>query len=248
MVLGTGFGGRRRDPAMWKRYRGGTAGRLWIDPEGSGTFVRFIPELDGQLAAPMWVGGRVAFLSDHEGVGNMYSALPDGSDLRRHTDHSDYYARHASSDGERVVYAAAGELWLLDDLAADSQPRRLELRTGGPRAARIPAPVPAGKHLGEVAVDHTGHASAVKVRGGVQWVTHADGPVRALAADPGVRARLPRLLGKEVVWVSDARGEEGLVVAARDGAVARILAVGRLGRVMDLAAAPNGSRLAVARA
>jgi tricorn protease len=209
-------------------------------------FVRFMPELDGQLAAPMWVGGRVAFLSDHEGVGNVYSALPDGSDLRRHTDHSDYYARHASSDGERVVYAAAGELWLLDDLAADSQPRRLEVRTGGPRAARIPAPVPAGEHLGEVAVDHTGQASAVEVRGSVQWVTHADGPVRALAADPGVRARLPRLLGEEVVWVSDAQGEEGLVVAARDGAGARILAVGRLGRVMDLAAAPDGSRLAVA--
>jgi tricorn protease len=246
VVLGTGFGGRRRDPAMWKRYRGGTAGRLWIDPEGSGMFVRFMPELDGQLAAPMWVGGRVAFLSDHEGVGNVYSALRDGSDLRRHTDHSDYYARHASSDGERVVYATAGELWLLDDLAADSQPRRLEVRTGGPRAARIPAPVPAGEHLGEVAVDHTGQASAVEVRGSVQWVTHADGPVRALAADPGVRARLPRLLGEEVVWVSDAQGEEGLVVAARDGAGARILAVGRLGRVMDLAAAPDGSRLAVA--
>ena len=77
-------------------------------------------------------------------------------------------------------------------------------------------------------------------------MTHADGPVRALAADPGVRARLPRLLGEEVVWVSDAQGEEGLVVAARDGAGARILAVGRLGRVMDLAAAPDGSRLAVA--
>lgn len=46
--------------------------------------------------------------------------------------------------------------------------------------------------------------------------------------------------------VSDAQGEKGLVVAARDGAGARILAVGRLGRVMDLAAAPDGSRLAVA--
>ena len=173
---GTGFGGRRRDHAMWKRYRGGTAGRLWIDTDGSGSFVRLLPELDGQLTVPMWAGGRVAFLSDHEGVGNVYSVLPDGADLRRHTDHDDYYARHATTDGERVVYAVAGELWLLDDLAADSQPRRLELRTGGPRAALVSAPVPAGKHLGDVAVDRTGRASAVEVRGSVQWMTHADGP------------------------------------------------------------------------
>jgi tricorn protease len=246
VVLGTGFGGRRRDPAMWKRYRGGTAGRLWIDSEGSGTFARLLPELDGQLTAPMWVGTRVAFLSDHEGVGNVYSVLPDGSDLRRHTDHDDYYARHATTDGQRVVYATAGELWLLDYLAATSQPRRLELRTGGPRTARTSAPVPVGKHLGEVAVDDTGRASAVEVRGTVQWVTHADGPVRALAAGSGVRARLPQLLSEDVVWVSDADGEDALVVSARDGSGERTLAAARLGRVMSLAAAPDGSRLAVA--
>ncbi len=243
VVLGTGFGGRRRDHAMWKRYRGGTAGRLWIDTDGSGSFVRLLPELDGQLTVPMWAGGRVAFLSDHEGVGNVYSVLPDGADLRRHTDHDDYYARHATTDGERVVYAVAGELWLLDDLAADSQPRRLELRTGGPRAALVSAPVPAGKHLGDVAVDRTGRASAVEVRGSVQWMTHADGPVRTLAAGSGVRARL---LGEDVVWVSDAEGADALVVSTRDGASERVLAAGRLERVMDLAAAPDGSRLAVA--
>lgn len=246
VVLGTGFGGRRRDYAMWKRYRGGTAGRLWIDRYGSGIFVRLLPELNGQLTTPMWVGGRVAFLSDHEGVGNVYSVLPDGSELRRHTDHDDYYARHATTDGERVVYAAAGELWLLDDLAADSQPRRLELRTGGPRAARTPVPVPTGKHLGEVTVDRTGRASAIEVRGSVQWVTHAEGPVRALSTGSGVRAQLPRLLGEDVAWVSDAEGEDALVVSARDGSTQRTLAAGRLGRVVDLAAAPDGGQLAVA--
>ena len=65
----------------------------------------------------MLVGGRLAFLSDHEGTGNLYSCALDGSDLRRHTDHDGYYARNASTDGQRIVYHCAGDIWLLDGLA-----------------------------------------------------------------------------------------------------------------------------------
>lgn len=92
-----------REPAAWKRYRGGTSGKLWIDTDGSGEFARLVPELDGNLCDPMWVAGRIAFLSDHEGHGNLYSVLPDGSNLRRHTDFEGFYVRHASTDGTRIV-------------------------------------------------------------------------------------------------------------------------------------------------
>ncbi|KAA2255644.1 peptidase S41 [Solihabitans fulvus] len=249
VVTATAYG---IDPAWWKRYRGGTAGKLWVDTEGAGEFRRILPELTASLTAPMWVGGRIAFLSDHDGVGSVYSVLPDGTDLRRHTDQP-FYARVASTDGSRVVYQHAGDLWLLDGLdTADAAPRRLDLRLGGPRATRQPHPVSASANLDDVAPDHTGRASAVCVRGTVHWLTHRDGPARALAARPGVRARLPLVLREsgQVGWVTDADGEDALEFAPVNGielgGVPRRLAVGQLGRVLEVRASPDGRRVAVA--
>ncbi|WP_329223824.1 PDZ domain-containing protein [Streptomyces sp. NBC_01485] len=242
-----------REAAHWKRYRGGTAGKLWIDREGQGEFVRLHEELDGNIEYPVWAGDRIAFLSDHEGTGALYSSLADGSDLRRHTPLEGFYARHAAGDGTRIVYMSAGELWLLDDLDG-AEPRRLDVRLGGQRTDRRPYQVTAARWLGGAAPDHTARGSAVEVRGAVHWITHRAGPARALAAEPGVRARLPRTFRTEgeewVVWVTDAEGEDALEFApatgAAPGATPRRLAAGRLGRVLELAMAPDGSRAAVA--
>ncbi|WP_432157134.1 S41 family peptidase [Streptomyces sp. bgisy153] len=243
-----------REAAHWKRYRGGMAGKLWIDRDGTGEFVRLHEGLDGNLECPVWAGDRLAFLSDHEGTGALYSSLADGSDLRRHTPlGGGFYARHAAGDGTRVVYCSAGELWILDDLDG-AEPRRLDIRLGGQRVDRRPRQITAARWLGGAAPDHTARGSAVEVRGAVHWVTHRNGPARALAAEPGVRARLPRTFradGEEwAVWVTDAEGEDALEFAPATGlapgATPRRLGAGRLGRVLELAMAPDGSRAAVA--
>jgi tricorn protease len=257
-----------RDPAYWKRYRGGTAGRLWLGPadeilagsavpgpvaaadEAAPRFRRLLAELRGQFDSPMVVGGRLAFISDHEGTGNIYSCALDGTDLRRHTDHDGWYARQASTDGERVVYVCGGELWLLP--ALDSEPERVDVILSSPAPGRAPRLVSAADHVGSVSVDAAGTASAVEVRGTVHWLPHRDGPARGLAVLPGVRARYPQVLGDDglVVWVTDSGGTDALEVGGGDAAQplgpSRRLAAGQLGRVDRLAAAPDGSAVAVA--
>ena len=129
------------------------------------------------------------------------------------------YARQASTDGRRVVYQCAGELWILDDLEPDSEPQRVGITLGSAAAARAPRLVSAQDHLGDLSCDTTGRASAVEVRGTVHWLTHRDGPARALAVTPDARARMPRVLGRTggVVWVSDAGGPDALEIAPAGG-------------------------------
>ncbi|MFF8485813.1 S41 family peptidase [Streptomyces antibioticus] len=234
------------EPAAWKRYRGGAMGRLWLHGQ------RLLPDLDGHLACPLLAGGRVAFLSDHEGVGNLYSCAYDGTDLRRHTDHDAFYARHASTDGTRIVYQCAGDLWIVDDLTAGSAPRRLDVRLSGPRAGRRPYQIPAAQHVDGISVDETGRASAVIVRGSLYWLTHRDGPARTITDTPGVRVRLPEMLGSggQVAYVTDAEGEDAVEIAYLPRATGdrppRRLASGELGRVLEMISDPEGERLAIA--
>ncbi|WP_327105600.1 S41 family peptidase [Nonomuraea glycinis] len=232
-----------REPSSWKRYRGGTAGKIWVDADGSGEFTRLFADNAAQHWAAMWVGDRIAFLADTDGTGNLYSCLPDGSDLRRHSTHDEFYARHASTDGERVIYGHAGDLWLLESL--DAEPYPLDVNLSGPRPARARKPAPA--RVGSFSPDATGRASAVEIRGTAHWLTHRDGPAGALRVQPGVRVRLPRALDADgrALWVSDASGEDGLEIGTPGGEI-RTLAAGELGRVLDLAASPDGKHAAVA--
>ncbi len=236
------IGRNTADPARWKRYKGGTAGHLWIDVKGNGEFRR-MNEIGGNVTSPMWIDGRVYYLSDHEGVGNLYSCLPDGSELARHTDHDTYYARHASTDGTRIVYQCGADIWLFDP--ASDTVQRLDIQILSHRTQAVRKFVKAEDHLGPVHIHPAGHSIAVDARGKLFSFALWEGAVRQLGAPDGVRYRHGQWLddGTTVVAVSDASGDERVVVF--DGDSSRELPWD-IGRVVAMKAAPRGRRVALA--
>ena len=208
------------DPARWKRYRGGTAGQIWIDEQGSGDF-RPLIGIDGNLASPMWIHERIYFISDHEGIGNLYSCLPSGKDLRRHTDHPAFYARNASSDGKRIVYHAGADLFLYD-LASDHN-QRIEIEFHSPQTQRNRKFVDASRYLMDWNIHPKGQAVAITARGKAFTFANWEGAVLQHGVDTsngnGVRYRLPEWLndGKRLIGITDLGGEERFVVWNADG-------------------------------
>lgn len=242
IVIGRNTG----DPARWKRYRGGTAGQLWVDQRGTGTFKRVLPDLFGNVASPMWLGGRLWFLCDHEGIGNLYSVRPNGRDLRRHTDHDEYYARFAMTDGERIVYQHAAELWVFDPRTDET--RRVDVDLASPRVQRNRRFVPAEKFMTQFDVHPKGHSIVVDTRGKPFSFGLWEGAVRQHGSFDGVRYRLTQWTagGDQLVTISDERGEDELEVhdAASSGD-GRPLSGLDIGIVTGLAASPKEPLVAI---
>ncbi len=271
------------DAAWWKRYRGGTAGRIWLDRESSGEFERVLTELDGQLRAPMLVrsGGatRLAFLSDHEGWGNLYSVALDGTGLRRHTDHGAERSASGTSSAPRGAPA--------ERASAPRVPRRSTPGTRRPTASASSTPPavvctwwsrrPPGPRRARSTCASAGPGRRASRSGptsrpswAVPCPTAPAGPASSACVAPCTGSRTgtvrparcspspasgrgwPQPLGDDrAVWVDDAEGEDAVCVAPldprADGArERRRLSAGRIGRVLEMAAAPDGSAVALA--
>lgn len=236
VVIGRNSG----DPARWKRYRGGTAGTLWVDRQGKGEFKHLI-RLDGNLASPMWIGSRIFFLSDHEGHGNLYSCTPTGRGLKRHTNHEDFYVRFPSTDGKRIVFHAGADLFLYDP--ATDEERRIPVSIRSPRADRQRKFVPSTNNFEDFDLHPQGHSLAVTARGGAFTFGLWDGGALRHGAASKERHRLAAWLpdGKHVVTVADKGGEERIVIHPADGRGRAREVKNNLGRTLELAVAPAGT-------
>jgi tricorn protease len=219
VVLGR-FG---RDPAQWKRYRGGRMGEIWIDRTGKGSFKKLL-SLESNMTHPLWIGNRIYFMGDHEGYGNLYSCRLDGKDVRRHTDLHEFYLRNPRTDGKRITFHAGGKIYVYDLKSGKYSDVPIDFRST--RRQRMRKFVHAANHLESYDLHPEAHSLAVIARGKPITFAHWEGAVRQNGIGEGkVRYRLARWLhdGKRLVVVSDHNGEEILEIHSPNNSDAPIL-------------------------
>jgi tricorn protease len=240
------IGRKNREPAYWKRYRGGTAGEILIDRDGNGQFVRLV-DLKSNLADPWFIQGRVYFVSDHEGIGNIYSVLPDGSDIRKHTNHTSFYARNASTDGKKMVYHCGADIWLLD--TENGQNHKVDIEFHSSRVQTNRRFETAADFLESYDLSPDGAYLALVSRGKVFTLGSWDGPVLQQGPRQGAHSRLARYLndGKRILYACDSGNVDHLEILDVTGTQpAKTLAPPDLGRPMDIKVSPKEDKVLVA--
>ena len=94
-----------------KRYKGGTARQIWKFTEGTDEAVKLTKDHLGGSHHPMWFSGRIYFISDRDGMMNIWSMNENGEDLSQHTNHKEFDVRSASISNGNIVYQMAADLW-----------------------------------------------------------------------------------------------------------------------------------------
>ena len=229
-----------------KRYRGGWIENLWRFKEGDAEATPLDTKDNGTSRDPMWWNGRVYFLSDRDGVLNLWSCKPDGSDTKQHTKSKDLDVKSPSLDAGRIAYQRGADIWLHD--IASGTDTMIDIRLVSDfeqeREHWIKKPF---EYLTSWSLSPSGDRVALTSRGEVFVAPTDPGRLIELPRKEGVRYRSARFLpdGKNLLLQSDESGELDFWKAAANGLSAsqRISTDGKIFRFGEQVS-PDGKWLA----
>jgi tricorn protease len=196
-----------RQPSQTKRYQGGTAESIWRYDAGSEA-VSLTSDFAGTSHNPMFWNGRVYFLSDRDGVMNIYSMDREGQDLKQQTHHKGFDVQYAAMSDGRIVYQCGADLWLLDLNAGQDAivPITLVSDFDQLRDHWVKKPL---EYLTGAHIAPDGSAAVFTARGEVFTLPVLSGRIVKVAGNSGIRYREARYMpdGKSIVAISTQTGE-----------------------------------------
>jgi tricorn protease len=190
-----------------KRYKGGTAENLWRY-DGHGEAVPLTADFEGTSAHPMFFQDRVYFLSDRDGVMNVWSMDANGKSLKQESHQHIFDVESASLSDGHIVYASAADLWRLDLATGHEEiiPITLTSDFDQLREHWVKKPL---DYLTSAHISPDGSSAVFTARGEVFTMPAKTGRVVKVAGNSAVRYREARFMpdGKSVVALSTETGE-----------------------------------------
>ncbi|MEM1001249.1 MAG: S41 family peptidase [Bacteroidota bacterium] len=221
-----------------KRYMGGTARQLWKF-DGTNEAIKLTTDYDGEAHHPMWYNGRVYFITDRDGIMNIWSMTADGADLKQHTKHDQYDVRYANVDNGKIVYQHAADLWLLDIASGNTNKINIRLASDLEQLREKWDENPS-RYITSVHPDPKGDKVVVTARGRAFVVPVKTGRTVSFTEQKDVRYRDAVFShdGKNIITLSDESGEFEFVQFAADGSGA-IKAISKDGEILRYQGIPS---------
>lgn len=190
-----------------KRYKGGSTENLWRY-DGRGEAVPLTADYEGTSSHPMFFEGRVYFLSDRDGVMNVWSMDADGKSLKQESHQHVFDVEAASLSDGQIVYASAADLWRLDLATGHEEiiPITLTSDFDQLREHWVKKPL---DYLTAAHIAPDGSSVVFTARGEVFTMPAKTGRVVKVAGNSSVRYRVARFMpdGKGILALSTETGE-----------------------------------------
>ena len=199
-----------------RNYRGGQNRPVWIVDLKSYDLIS-PPWTDSKDMDPVWVDDTVFFISDRDGVANVWSYQTKTKKLAQVTKFTDFDVKTLDSGPNAVVFEQAGYVHELDPRSGKEHV--VNITATGDFPWMMPKWEDVTSRMTNMALSPTGRRVVVEARGEIFTIPAEKGDVRNLTNSSGSAERDPAWSpdGKFISYFSDKSGEYQLFIETQDG-------------------------------
>ncbi len=199
-----------------RNYRGGQNKPIWILDLQSFA-LDTTPFAGSKDMDPVWVGESVYFLSDRDGVSNVWSFDTRNRRTEQVTKFTDFDVKAIDAGAGAVVFEQGGYVHELN--VATGSSKVVPITASGDFPWMMAQWKDVSSRISNLAISATGKRAAVEARGEIFTIPSDKGDVRNLTNSSGAADILPMWSpdGRHVAYFSDRSGEYKLYIATQDG-------------------------------
>jgi tricorn protease len=200
----------------WKRYRGGWKSPIAIWDLDKKTY-EALPTTEAMDMFPMWHGEAVYFISDRDGVMNLYRTDLATKKVSELTRYAEYDIKWPSLGDSAIIYENGGLLHVYD--LKTNEPRTIPITVASDETSARAEFKTVGRSIGGGDISPTGARAVVDARGDVFTLPAEHGSPRNLSATPGAHELSTSWSpdGRWIAYFSDRNGELELYIQPQMG-------------------------------